>query len=97
MRRFKWLLFIIIIKTQLSSLKTFNIIIVLNISIFNIIECAVKLLMIMLIYNTCLLISKSLIILLKFFIKINSNFFINLLISNHVYKIHKVNKDWNII
>ena len=90
MRRFKRLLFITIIKTQLRSLKTFNIIIISNISIFNIIEYAIKSLITMLIYNTFSLINKSLTILSRFFIKTNSNFFVNSLISNHVYKINEI-------
>ena len=45
MRRFKRLLFIIIIKTQLRLLKIFNIIIILNILTFNIIKYAIKSLM----------------------------------------------------
>ena len=90
MKRFKRLSFMMIIKTQLRLLKTFNIIIVLNISTFNIIECAIKSLIIMLIYNTCSSITKSSTTLLKSFIKTNSNCFANLLILNHVYKMNKV-------
>ena len=75
---------------QLRLLRIFNIIIVLNISIFNIIKCAIKSLIIMLIYNIFLSINKSLTILLRLFIKINSNFFINSLISNHAHRMNDI-------
>ena len=90
MRRFKRLSFITIIKTQLRSLKTLNIIIISNTSTFNIIKYAIKSLIIISIYNTFSSINKSLTILSKFFIKTNSNFFANSLISNHVYKMNEI-------
>ena len=90
MKHFKRLLFITIIKTQLRSLKIFNIIIILNILKFNIIKCAIKSLMKMLTYNTFLLRNKSLTTLLKFFIKTKSNYFANLLTSNYVLKVNKI-------
>ena len=79
-----------IIKTQLRSLKILNIIIILNTSTFNIIECAIKSLIIMLIYNISSSMNKSSITLLKSFIKINSNYFANSLISNHIFKMNKI-------
>ena len=90
MKRFKWSLFIIIIKTRLRSLKILNIMIILNILTFNIIKCIIKLLMTMSICNTFSSINKSLMILLKKFIRINSNYFASSLSLNHTYKINKI-------
>ena len=65
---------------SLFLLKNFNIINELNILIFNIIKYEIKLLIITLIWNTFLLINKLLIILSKYFVKTNSNYFVILLI-----------------
>ena len=73
---FKWLSFSTIIKILSFLLKILNIINELNTLIFNIIEYEIKLLIITLIWNTFSLINILLIILLKYFIKTNSNYFI---------------------
>ena len=65
-----------IIKTLSFLSKILNIINELNILTFNIIKYEIKLLIITLIGNIFLLINKSLMILLKHFAKINSNYFV---------------------